>query len=104
MRKTFYFALALVCFVGSVPLFALEPLEPTPAHVLISEIQTASNESASEEFVELYNPLDTKVDVTDWRLEYRSAAGDSWTSKATLAGEIEPRSFYLVSSSGYLTD
>ncbi len=40
-------------------------------HVLIAEVSPQSKESATEEFVELYNPNETPVDVTGWKLQYR---------------------------------
>jgi hypothetical protein len=78
----------------------LEPANGEP--VVISEIQTGSIESANQEFIELYNQTDLPVDVTGWRLEYKSATGTVWTSKATLAGQIEPNTFYLAATAGYL--
>lgn len=72
---------------------------PTPAvyaasdstTILISELQTGGTTDATAEFIELYNPADTTVDVTGWQLQYRPASGtpdQSWaasTTKATIA-------------------
>lgn len=76
--------------VGTTPIVHAESAIINPAIVLISEIQTAGATDATEEFVELYNPSDTAVDVTGWLIQYRAASGTStqWpnsTTKATLA-------------------
>lgn len=74
--------------------------------VVISEIQTGSGESASQEFVELYNPTSQDIVVNDWELEYKSAASDniaaSWSTRALLAGSIKSHSYYLVAPNTYL--
>ncbi len=98
----------LLLVLGVVQIFSSWPVAvalPTPVeHIVISELQTASMTSASEEFVELYNPLDEAVDITGWRLEYKSATGANWSSKATLSGSVESQGFYLIASTDYLTD
>lgn len=58
-----------------------------PSKVMIIEVSPQSSGSASEEFVELYNPGSEAVDVTGWRLQYRSAASapeKSWTTKTMI--------------------
>lgn len=101
MRKLWLAALGVVYALSGWPLYAETP--PID-HIVISEVQTASTASASEEFVEIYGPLGETVDLNGWTVEYKSATGVSWTSKATLSGVIQPRGFYLVSTAGYLTD
>src|SRR5438309_649700 len=87
--------LIFVCFVwGPSPIMA-DPPQPA-GHVAISEVSPASPNSASQEFVEIYNPVDQPVIIDDWHLEYKSATGTTWTLKATLNGNIEPRGFYLL--------
>lgn len=72
------------------------------SEVLISEAQTGSLSSASEEFVELYNNSEETIDLSGWRLEYKSATGTSWTSKAVLSGLVDPGDFHIVATAGYL--
>jgi hypothetical protein len=81
---------------------AAEQTEPAPQRVVISEVQAGSTVSTNQEFVELFNQTDLPIDVTGWRLEYKSATGTAWTTKATLAGHIEPLSFYLAATAGYI--
>ncbi len=76
-----------------------------PATILIVEIQTGSNNSTGEDFVELYNLTDEPIDLTTWRLDYRATgSASSWSKKAQLVGSIEPRGKYLVSTKNYLDD
>ncbi len=57
---------------------------PTPSgsHVVISEIQTAGGTS-TDEFVELYNPTNTNIDVTGWRLAVRTAGSTNFLPEET---------------------
>ncbi len=72
-------------------------------HVVISELQTGTTASASQEFVELYNPTDSDVALDNWTVEYKSATGSSWSKKATLTGIIVSHGFYLVAPKTYLS-
>ncbi len=70
-------------------------------HVVISEIQVAGV-SASDEFVELYNPTNAAVNVGGWLVQYKSATGAAYLSAplATIpAGTMmAPHSFFLITS------
>ncbi|HQP33961.1 MAG TPA: lamin tail domain-containing protein [Polyangiaceae bacterium] len=46
-------------------------------HLVINEIMVGSSSSASDEFVEIYNPCSSPVDLSGWNLVYRSATGSS---------------------------
>jgi hypothetical protein len=46
--------------------------QEVPAHVVISEVQIATNE-----FVELYNPTNSAIDMTDWHWCY-FPSGRNW--------------------------
>jgi hypothetical protein len=80
------------------------PPPPPPSSPLrVNEVSTGTTGSAADEFVELYNPGTTAVDVSGWKVVYRSAAG---TSDATLATvptgtSIAPGGFYLLGGGGY---
>ncbi len=66
--------------------------------VLITEVQTESESSATEEFIELTNISELSVDITGWEVEYKSAAGTSWTKKAELAGTLYPEGSVIITS------
>lgn len=93
MKKTvIYLLLVGVICVGQSPA-ASATSDPTPTllPILISELQTGGAQDATEEFVELYNPNATTVNITGWLLQYRAASGtatQTWpasTTKATIA-------------------
>src|SRR4051812_36820107 len=65
-------------------------------HVVINEVQTGSAASASDEFIELYNPCATAIDLTGSSIVYRSAAGLSDVVIINLNKTIAPGGFYLV--------
>lgn len=72
-----------------------------PADVLIVELQVrsdASSGAAEHEFVELYNRTDLPINMSSWKLQYKSATGSSWSDKATLHGSLAPHSRYLLVS------
>jgi len=55
----------------------------TYSTILISEIQTAGDTDEKEEFVELYNPTNTDVNLTGWYLQRKTATGQSYSSYAS---------------------
>ncbi|QDF05504.1 lamin tail domain-containing protein [Myxococcus xanthus] len=73
-------------------------------HVVISEFAPAGPGGAGDEFIELYNPTSSAVDISGWKLQYKSATGTTGynSSFALPAGSvIAPRSYFLVVSTGY---
>lgn len=77
-------------------------------HVVISELAvkgpgTGGTNSASDEFVELYNPTSQPVDIGGWKLQYKSAAGTAYSDKVTIPGQtvMAPRSYFLVAGRNY---
>lgn len=88
-----------------LPTVQAEPLQPP---VLITEVQVGV-EVASHEFIELYNTTTTDLDLTNWQLEYLSAAHSASQpakphSLITLSGSLRAQSYALFSFHGYLSD
>lgn len=52
--------------------------------ILITEVQTGSSNSASEEFIEIYNTTNQDIDISGWSVYYKSATGTSWGKKAVI--------------------
>ncbi len=82
-------------------------LLPKPAgafssSLVVSEVQTQSATSQTQEFVELYNRSPSAVDVTGWKVEYVTASGGTTTALATLSGSVAGHSFVLLSRTGFL--
>ncbi|NQE51976.1 hypothetical protein C5S29_00185, partial [ANME-1 cluster archaeon GoMg3.2] len=71
--------------------------QEVPAHVVISEVQIATNE-----FVELYNPTNSAIEMTDWHWCYFSPTrnwNDSYRDKTFPGGAIIPaHGFYLIAT------
>ncbi len=74
------------------------------AEIRVNEFMTGSTGAASNEFVELFNAGSSAADVGGFKVAYRSSAGTSDISLATIpAGTTIPAGgFYLLAGSGYL--
>jgi trimeric autotransporter adhesin len=77
--------------------------EPTGAnHVVISEVYGGGGNSGAvykNDFIELYNPTLSAVDLTGWSVQYASATGTGNWTVTTLSGSIAPKGFYLIQQS-----
>lgn len=100
-KLTALFVAALFLGVFDARLVQAAPVIPIP-NLLISEVQTGSAVSANQEFVEIYNVSGVWADLTGWYLEYKSATGTTWTTKATLSGGLEAHSYRLIATANYL--
>lgn len=104
MRRIRHFTQAVGILLLLVPgqVFA----SPAGDDLLIAEVQTGTTNSASEEFVELYNPTDQNIDISHYKVEYYSAASDlSVPSRSIpLHGTFYAGKHYLLASTGYLSD
>lgn len=69
--------------------------------LLISEVAVAGS-VADDEFIELYNPGDTAVDLSTWAIHYKSATGATWSAKRNLTGTIAAKGFFLIGHTGYV--
>ena len=74
--------------------------QEVPTHVVISEVQIATNE-----FVELYNPTNSAINMTDWHWCYFSDGRDwnnSHRDKVFPTGAIiQAHGFYLIGLKGF---
>jgi hypothetical protein len=48
------------------------------------------------DFIELYNPTSTAVNLTGWSVQYGSATGTTWTNKTNLSGTIPAYGYFLI--------
>src|SRR5690606_31533066 len=72
--------------------------------LIITEIQTGSLESASEEFIEIYNPSNSPLNLEGIVVQYKSANGSSWQSKSELSGWVDSKSFVLIATESYFEE
>ena len=78
-------------------------------HLVISElaVKGPGASSASDEFVELYNPTGEAIDISGWKLQYKSATSSDatgWSQRATFPENtsLVSHHFYLVASKSYV--
>jgi Lamin Tail Domain len=71
--------------------------------VRINEFSTGVEGALTDEFVEIVNPGSAAVDLSGWKLVYRSAAGTSDVSLGTLPDgtTLAAGAFFLFGGSGY---
>ena len=78
---------------------------PNYQKILISEVLTAGQDDEKQEFVELYNPNDFAVDLTDWYLQRKTAGSSSWSTYASnnlFSGKIIfANGYFLIARAGY---
>ncbi len=71
-------------------------------HVVISEVYGGGGNTGAtykNDFIELYNPTASPVDLTGWSVQYASSRGSDW-KVTSLSGSINPFGFYLVQEYG----
>ena len=74
------------------------------SNVVISQVQISGvgNGNANQEFVELYNPTNTVIDLTKWNLTRESSSSASTqTLVSSMSGSIQPGSYFLIGSPSY---
>ena len=107
--------LPIALFLLSIVLFSFLFFAPSKLkqalsvanHVVISEVQVAGNgdDPPTDEFVELYNPTDTDVVMSGWRLTRKNSAGTEDNLVATLGGTVPAHGFFLIGhGTGYNGD
>jgi large repetitive protein len=79
-------------------------LRPTASDVLLSEFAVLGAAGASDEFVELYNPTAGAIDISGWRVQYKSATGTTWQTTVTVPGNTSLASgrYFCLTSMGYM--
>ncbi|MBE0642747.1 MAG: lamin tail domain-containing protein [Bacteroidetes bacterium] len=93
MRYSVSIAIVLACFISVTTMHA-----QVAGHVVISEFATrGAAGNAVGEFVEIYNPTNSPVNISGWKLEYRSASGSSYNGLVTVSEGtmMPPKSYFL---------
>ncbi len=76
------------------------------SQIVISQVSFGSEKSAIDEYVEIFNPSSNEIiNVSLWRLQYRSSRTTPWRTLAVIPEDtfIRPKSFYLIASKNYTT-
>lgn len=96
----FFFSVVVFAFFFFLPHNTKQAFS-VATHVVISEIQIAGT-TANDEFVELYNPTETSVDITGWRLTRKTQAGTTENNLvASLSGTIAAQGYFLIAHPSY---
>lgn len=69
-------------------------------HIVISEIQVGGG-VADDEFVELYNPTASNVDMTGWRLTRKTSTGTQSNLVSSISGTISSHGYFLIAHPDY---
>lgn len=70
-------------------------------HVVISEVQIGSESGANDEFIELYNPTDTKVNMSEWSIQRETTTGSFEKKNFDETSTIPAHGYYLVAHTGF---
>jgi trimeric autotransporter adhesin len=72
-------------------------------NVVISEVFGGGGGATTpykNDFVELYNPTNADIEMTDWSVQYNSTAGTNAYQLAAFSGKIKAKSFFLIQLGG----
>ena len=85
----------------------MEQVEAKPSllqatNIVISEFRFRGSNGANDEFIELYNPTLSSVDISGWLIRGSNNAG-TVTTRATLPALtiLKPGQYYLIANTGY---
>ncbi len=74
----------------------------TATHIVISEVQIGKTGVSTDEFVELYNPTSSDVNLSSWRLGRKTQSGADQTDLvSSISGTIQSHGYLLIASADY---
>jgi predicted extracellular nuclease len=86
--------------IASALLACLSSQAQADAPVVISQVYGGGGNSGAtykNDFIEIFNRSSAAVDISDWSVQYASAAGSSWNTTKVPAGtaKLEPGQYFL---------
>jgi len=91
-------------YAGAAPATLKATTTTTVCHPVINELMTGTTTSGADEFVEIYNPCATTIDVNNWTLVYRGSnttGGQDANALSTLNGQMAPGELRLYAGTAY---
>lgn len=95
--------IVLIIFGAAIFFTTSERAESAAAdHLVISQAQI-SGATAGDEFVELYNPTSSDIDLEGFRLKHETQNGATTSANlvASMSGIIKSHGYFLITSPGY---
>lgn len=94
---TFIYALGIIGFI-TINQQGIVKAATDNSNLVISQIQIAGA-TVSDEFVELYNPTNSSVNLSGWRLTQKTASSSAQTNLvASLSGTMQPYGYFLIAN------
>lgn len=94
----FLYFLALAIVFG-IALIKTNPVESAIAlNLVISEIKVAGVSDVDDEFIELYNPTSSPVNLAGWRVTRMTSTGTESNLIASMSGTIPAHGFFLLAN------
>ncbi len=108
-HTTYYVALTSTDAAGNESLISnvasATTLVAVPDHPVISELFVDMAGADIGEFIELYNPTESAIDISNWSLQYLSGGSAGFASVAkknfVASASIPAKGFYLIGTGGY---
>jgi len=75
------------------------PMAQAATNVVISEFRTRGTNGASDEFIELYNPTNSSINIGSWEVKVLTGTGTEATRVTITSGKILlPGQYYLIAN------
>ena len=99
LKRMYAAVIGLAMVLTAVPVADVSA-EDKVDHVIVNQVYGGADDgTASHSFIELYNPTDETVDLTGWKLWYKSSESgpnNSVWETLTLTGKIGSEDYYLI--------
>jgi len=99
--KTGFIFIILALFTAGFFIWPKIVLSDATTHLVISEIQVAGG-TANDEFIEIYNPTLSAINIGNFSLQYKSVGSANFNKKNFLTGTIvSAHGWYLITHNDY---
>ena len=99
-KKIIFYAYSVLSVLIVFTLLKVKPTYSQTNHVVISEVQIGGT-TATDEFVELYNPTGSAIDLTGYRLTRKTSGGGEDNLVSSLSGTIPSHGYFLLTHTNY---